>query len=75
MTAVMLHFDRQQAFVPITPDTALSSLSDFFERHSAAFVVDSSAPSRVLHVVTKIDLLNFLFQLQAAKKANADGEQ
>ena len=66
ISSVLLHFDRQQPFVKISPDSPLASLNSFFEQHSVAFVTDPS-DGGLLHVVTKIDLLSFLFQLQRRK--------
>ena len=63
----MYIFERGNSYLKITPDTPLSSLSVFFQTHSAAFVTDEHM--RILSVVTKIDLLNHLF----AAKAVVDG--
>ncbi|KAJ1973363.1 cystathionine beta-synthase [Dimargaris xerosporica] len=70
--AVMFHFKTSKTrYQEITPETPLSALSAFFDHHSAAVVTQSQAEPgtpagwphyRVLHVVTKIDLLHYLAQ-------------
>ncbi|KAJ1904827.1 cystathionine beta-synthase [Tieghemiomyces parasiticus] len=64
----MFHFKPNQGhFVEITPATPLSQLSSFFDHHSSALVTApktttgaSGQAQNILHVVTKIDLLNYL---------------
>jgi CBS domain-containing protein len=52
---------RKQEYQPITPETPLSSLESFFERHPVGFVTDTE---RIwcLGVVTKYDLRAYLQQ-------------
>jgi len=64
ITAVMFHFNTKRAFKEITPETKLSDLERFFETASAAFVTlreGSENVPVVQKVVTKVDLLQFLF--------------
>lgn len=49
---------KKDAYQVITPDTPLSSLGDFFEKNSVAFVTDNNGT--LLSIMTKIDLLHFL---------------
>lgn len=57
--SVMLHF-AEGKYQPIHRDTKLEALQGFFENHSAGFVTDKDG--KILHVVTKIDLLNFMLK-------------
>lgn len=49
----------RQKYQLITPDTPLTELAKFFEKHSFAFVTDFERKF-VLGVVTKIDLMTFV---------------
>lgn len=49
---------KKKKYVEITPATQLASLSKFFELNSVAFVTD--ADGKIVHVVTKVDLVSFL---------------
>src|SRR3989337_1266056 len=49
---------KRQRYQLITPDTPLSELSEFFEKHSFAVVTDSER-KWCLGVATKYDLINF----------------
>jgi len=62
ITNVMFHFNTKRSFKEITPDTKLSDLERFFETSSAAFVTvrEDNVPV-VKKVITKVDLLQFLF--------------
>ncbi|KAJ3228154.1 hypothetical protein HK099_006034 [Clydaea vesicula] len=68
VSRVMFHFgidksplkkNKTEKFVEITVDTPLESLSSFFEKHSNAVVTEGEL---VKHVVTKVDLLNWLMK-------------
>jgi len=63
ITKVMYHFNTKRSFKEITLDTKLSDLEKFFERNAAAFVTvrEENVPV-VKKVVTKVDLLQFLFK-------------
>jgi len=50
---------KRKRYQLITPDTSLSELSKFFEKHSFAVVTDSER-KWCLGVATKYDLINFL---------------
>ncbi|CAG8672818.1 14002_t:CDS:2, partial [Dentiscutata heterogama] len=50
---------RRQIYQIITPDTPLSELAKFFEKHSFAIVTDSER-KWALAVTTKMDLIRFL---------------
>ncbi|KAI9298164.1 CBS-domain-containing protein [Neoconidiobolus thromboides FSU 785] len=54
----MYHFNKNQQYIIITPDTLLKELNDFFEHHEVAFVTDRNRKF-CLGVVTKNDLTNF----------------
>lgn len=55
------HFKLTKKFVEITLDTPLDSLSKFFETNSSAVVTEKAGDEyKVLHVVTKVDLLSYL---------------
>ncbi|KAI9010653.1 cystathionine beta-synthase, partial [Hyaloraphidium curvatum] len=57
--SVMFRFQRSgNAFVDITPETRLETLESFFEKHSSGMVMTEG--DRVVHVVTKIDLLRYM---------------
>jgi len=62
ITNVMFHFNTKRSFKEITPETKLSDLERFFETSSAAFVTvrEDNVPV-VKKVITKVDLLQFLF--------------
>lgn len=47
----------KKKFVEFTIHSKLSDLNQFFEKHSAAIITEGQKP---IHVVTKIDLLNYL---------------
>lgn len=51
---------KKKKYVEITPATPLASLSKFFELNSVAFVTDKD--HKILHVVTKVDLVHFLMK-------------
>ena len=54
-------FDPKKKFVEITLETPLESLSKFFEKNSSAVVTERMGDEfKVLHVVTKVDLLEYL---------------
>jgi cystathionine beta-synthase len=65
---VMFKADRKgRKFVEINADTPLSSLSNFFDKNSAAIVTERTKPGttgvdslKVRHVVTKIDLVSYM---------------
>ncbi|KAJ1653897.1 cystathionine beta-synthase [Dispira simplex] len=65
----MFHFPTTKAtFTEFTQDTPLRELSLFFDRHSSAVItehqgIDATNQLKVQHVVTKIDLLNYLSTL------------
>jgi cystathionine beta-synthase len=64
ITKVMFHFNTKRSFKEITTETKLSDLERFFEKNSAAFVTAREGPNNipvVKKVVTKVDLLQFLF--------------
>jgi len=64
ITKVMYHFNVKRAFKEITLDTKLSDLERFFEKASAAFVTVREGPESipvVKKVITKVDLLQYLF--------------
>jgi len=64
ITEVMYKFNTKRAFKEITPETKLSDLERFFEKSPAAFVTLREGPDNipvVKKVVTKVDLLHFLF--------------
>jgi cystathionine beta-synthase len=50
---------KRKRYQLITPDTPLSELAKFFEKHSFAVVTDSER-KWCLGVATKYDLINFL---------------
>ena len=55
------HFQVNKKYVEITLDTPLDSLSKFFEKNSSAVVTEKVGEDyKVLHVVTKVDLLAYL---------------
>jgi cystathionine beta-synthase len=57
---------RKKRFEEVTLDTPLSALSKFFEHNSAAVVTarqDDGKGFKVLHVVSKVDLLGFLVKV------------
>jgi len=57
---------RKKRFEEVTLDTPLSALSRFFEHNSAAVVTERQADGnglKVLHVVTKVDLLGYLVKI------------
>jgi cystathionine beta-synthase len=62
VSSCSFHFKTTKKFVEITLDTRLDSLSKFFETNSSAVVTekDASGEWKVLHVVTKVDLLSYL---------------
>jgi len=66
VTEVMYKFNTKRQFQEITTDTKLADLSKFFEKNHAAFVTVREADNVpiVKQVVTKVDLLNFLFNKQ-----------
>lgn len=58
---------RKRRFEEVTLDTPLLALTRFFEHNSAAVVTERDAEGlKVLHVVTKVDLLGYL--VKASKK-------
>ncbi|KAL1925567.1 uncharacterized protein VTP21DRAFT_450 [Calcarisporiella thermophila] len=57
---VMFKFERSNGFVEITEETPLSELAQFFEKNSAAVVTEGKSEWRVKHVVTKVDILQYL---------------
>jgi len=58
---VMFKFDGSKKFDEITIDTPLEGLTRFFERHSSAVVTEKGGEGlRVVHVVTKVDLLGWV---------------
>lgn len=61
VSKVMFRFDRTgPAFVDITPETRLDDLGAFFDKHSSGLVTEKTADGdKVLHVLTKIDLLRY----------------
>jgi len=64
ITKVMFHFNTKRPFKEITPETKLSDLEKFFETSAAAFVTvreGTEGVPVVKKVVTKVDLLQFLF--------------
>jgi len=64
ITKVMYCFNVKRSFKEITLDTKLSDLERFFEKASAAFVTVREGPENipvVKKVVTKVDLLQYLF--------------
>lgn len=62
VSKVMFHFDLYtKKFEEITKDTPLDRLTRFFETNSSALVTERTDDGlKVLHVVTKVDLLSFL---------------
>lgn len=62
VSKVMFHFDlHTKKFEEITKDTPLDRLTRFFETNSSALVTERTDDGlKVLHVVTKVDLLSFL---------------
>jgi cystathionine beta-synthase len=55
------HFKMNQKYQEITLSTPLASLSKFFEKNSSAVVTEREGDEhKVLHVVTKVDLLAYL---------------
>ena len=61
VTSASYNFKLNKKFVEITLDTPLESLSKFFEGNSSAVVTQRVGDElRVLHVVTKVDLLAYL---------------
>jgi len=66
VTDVMFTFNTKRQFSEITPDTKLSDLTKFFEKNSAAFVTERDANNVpvIKKVVTKVDLLHYLFKNQ-----------
>jgi cystathionine beta-synthase len=66
VTEVMYKFNTKRQFQEITQETKLADLSKFFEKNHAAFVTvrEGEAEPVVKKVVTKVDLLNFLFNKQ-----------
>ncbi|CCX32515.1 tryptophan synthase beta subunit-like PLP-dependent enzyme [Pyronema domesticum] len=63
---------QRRKFDEVTLDTPLDALGRFFEHNSAAVVTEREADGgmKVLHVVTKVDLLGYLVK---AKKAETNG--
>jgi cystathionine beta-synthase len=63
VTEVMYKFNTKRQFQEITPDTKLADLTKFFEKNHAAFVTVREADNVpvVKKVVTKVDLLNYIF--------------
>jgi cystathionine beta-synthase len=64
ITSVMFTFNTKRTFKEITPETKLSDLERFFEKSSAAFVTVREGADNVpvvKKVVTKVDLLHYLF--------------
>ncbi|RKP01042.1 hypothetical protein CXG81DRAFT_12455 [Caulochytrium protostelioides] len=65
----MFHFKTTESgtkFKPITPETPLEDLQDFFNAHSSAVVtsaVTGNEEPEILHVVTKIDLMGYLIKI------------
>ena len=59
--SVMFKFDRSgSSFVDISPETRLDDLGNFFDKHSSGLVTEKTADGdKVLHVLTKIDLLRY----------------
>ena len=58
---------KKPVFVEITEETALESLSSFFEQHASAIVTEKDTETKELivkHVVTKVDLLGWLMKSQ-----------
>ncbi|CAI2164990.1 18984_t:CDS:10 [Funneliformis geosporum] len=53
------NYSKRERYQLITPDTPLSELAKFFEKHSFAVVTDSER-KWCLGVATKYDLINFL---------------
>lgn len=56
----MFHFDGKQKFQPVTKDTKLSDLQNFFNDHAVAFVTDAADSMKVEAVISKVDVLKFL---------------
>jgi cystathionine beta-synthase len=59
VTRAMFTFDRRQKFQLITADTRLIDLQAFLEKNAAGFVTSPDG-TKVLKVVTQIDLLHYL---------------
>lgn len=66
VSKVMFKYDTSQPFIAITPDTRLVELNKFFETNSAGFVTvkEDNVPV-VKHVVTKVDILQYLTKQNA----------
>lgn len=63
VTKVMFNFNTKREFKEITPETKLADLNKFFEFNSAAFVTEREGDVPVVKkVVSKVDLLQFLFK-------------
>jgi cystathionine beta-synthase len=63
ITNIMFHFDIKNPFTEITLQTKLSDLKKFFEKNSAGFVtVKENGISIIKHVVTQVDLLQYLMK-------------
>jgi len=55
---VMYHFPGTAKFEEISIDTPLENLTRFFEHHSSAVVTEKAGDGlKVVHIVTKVDLL------------------
>jgi len=68
------HAQRKRKFEEVTLDTPLSALGRFFEHNSAAVVTERAADGKglkVLHIVTKVDLLGYLVKVKKEKAAAA----
>lgn len=65
VTNAMFHFNTKRQFQEINQDTKLSDLERFFEKNAAAFVTARENGNLVVkNVVTKVDLLQWLFHSQ-----------
>jgi len=65
VTKVMLHFDKKKIFQEITYETKLSDVQKFFEKNAFAFVTNKENNVTIIkHVVTKVDLLEYLMNKQ-----------
>jgi len=64
------HAQRKRKFEEVTLETPLSALGRFFEHNSAAVVTERAADGKglkVLHIVTKVDLLGYLVKTKKEK--------
>jgi hypothetical protein len=62
----MYNFNNKRPYVELTEGTKLADIDKFFENNPAAFITELNSQGKpvVKKVVTKVDLLHFLMQIE-----------